>query len=106
MDSMFRGTCTVGVLVTNGNRHTDVAVFLIKLPKGPHPMPHRRKKKSTDVRRATAREAAFTLIELLVVIAIIAVLVGILLPTLAGAKEKAVRVRCANNLHQLVIAMI
>lgn len=47
---------------------------------------------------------AFTLIELLVVISILALLLGILAPSLMKAKEQAKSVYCLSNLRQMAVA--
>jgi prepilin-type N-terminal cleavage/methylation domain-containing protein/prepilin-type processing-associated H-X9-DG protein len=52
----------------------------------------------------TQARSAFSLIELLVVIAIIAVLVSILLPTLAAAREAGRSAVCISNLRNAALA--
>lgn len=55
--------------------------------------------------RNTTTRHAFTLIELLVVISIVSVLIAILLPALAKARQSARSVACLSNLHQLHIPL-
>jgi prepilin-type N-terminal cleavage/methylation domain-containing protein len=50
------------------------------------------------------RRQAFTLIELLVVIGVIALLMGLLMPTIAGALDRARETMCASNQKQLALA--
>jgi len=51
------------------------------------------------------KRRAFTLVELLVVISIIALLMAILMPSLAKVKKQAMEVVCKNNLRQLAMGM-
>lgn len=50
------------------------------------------------------RSRAFTLVELLVAISIVAVLMAILMPALARARQQGRSIICLNNLRQMVIA--
>ena len=50
------------------------------------------------------RRQGFTLVELLMVLGIIAVLLALLLPTLAAARETAKTTQCLSNLRQLATA--
>src|SRR5687767_15547597 len=53
------------------------------------------------MRRACRRAGAFSLIEVVVVIGIIAILLGILMPTLARVRQHAKQVACQSNMRQV-----
>ncbi|MEM1330648.1 MAG: prepilin-type N-terminal cleavage/methylation domain-containing protein [Planctomycetota bacterium] len=51
--------------------------------------------------RSKARQAAFSVIELLVVVAVVALLLSLVLPSLAAARESARSTVCQSNLRQI-----
>jgi len=58
------------------------------------------------MRRVNSTPRGFTVVELLVVVFIITLLIGMLMPALASAREAARRAICASNLRQIGLAVL
>ncbi|MBI3413761.1 MAG: type II secretion system protein [Verrucomicrobia bacterium] len=60
--------------------------------------------KPITIPRGFCQRQAFTLIELLTVIGVIAILASMLIPALAGTRERMQRTTCRNNIRQFILA--
>src|SRR5262245_7825849 len=76
--------------------------ILIHPPRENHPMS--RLSSAQMPHQLGNRRCGFTLVELLVVIAIVSLLIAILLPTMAAARQTSRRVACQSNLRQIATA--